>query len=352
MITRRTRNRKSASKRSSAGKAGGSRRGRRSSAVASSSRTLHQDSLIFITHVDLPWRLSGAMGAYRRVQPHATVARLRQGGVGVAVLVIYVPSRRPPEGPLAWSLRLAEIAYRVVERSAGRAVLATETGEIRKARKEGKVAVLLSIENGAALGGSLDTLPVFRRLGVRLFGITWNGKNELAGGVGSRAKFSRFGKDAVREASRLGMLIDVSHLGDRSFADLARFYRGPLIASHSNARALCDHPRNLTDDQIREISSRGGVIGVNFCQAFLRRSGRSTIEDVLDHIDHLTEVGGIDAVGVGTDFDGVPSLPKRLDHAGHMPRLTAGLLDRGYRSGQIRKILGGNFLRVLKEKEM
>ena len=297
--------------------------------------------------MDHPWRLAGAAGAPRGGRPHATLSRLRQGGVDVAVMVVYVPTRRPPGGPLAWGLGLAEIAHQVVEGSRGRAVLAPGHAAILRARKEGKVAILLGIENGSALGGSLDTLPVYRRLGVRLFGLTWNGRNELAGGVGSRAGLSRFGREVIREASRLGMVIDVSHLGDRSFGDVARAVKGPFIASHSNARSLCDHPRNLRDDQIREIASRGGVMGVNFYPGFLRSRGRATLEDLLEHIDRLVEVGGIDAVGVGTDFDGVPTLPRGIDHAGHLPRITAGLLGRGYAPSHVKKILGGNFLRVL-----
>lgn len=287
------------------------------------------------------------MGAPRRGLPHATIPRLRQGGVGAAVLTIYTPARPPPGGPVAWGLRLADIAHGVVEKSRGAAAIATRAADLRHLRREGKVGFLLGIENGASLGGSLATLRVYRRLGVRLFGITWNGRNDLAGGVGSRAGLSRFGREAIREASRLGMLIDVSHLSDRSFREVARFFRGPLIASHSNARALCDHPRNLTDDQIREIASRGGVVGVNFYPRFLRRAGRASIGDILDHVDHIASVGGIDAVGVGTDFDGVPSLPRGVDHAGHLPRITDGLLARGYGSRAVKKVLGANFLRLL-----
>ena len=289
------------------------------------------------------------MGAPRKGRPHADLPRLRQGGVGAAVMVIYTPTRPPPGGPLAWGLRLADIAHNLVEGSRGRACLAGSAAEIRRARRQGRVAVLLAIENGSALGGDIANLRIYHRLGVRLFGLTWNGKNDLAGGVGSRAGLSRFGKAVIREATRLGMLIDVSHLGDPAFRDVARFLKGPFIASHSNARALCNHPRNLTDAQIREVASRGGVIGLNFYPRFLRKSGRASIDDVFAHIDHLVDVGGIEAVGLGTDFDGVTSLPKGIDHAGHLPRITAGLLARGYSRPNLRKILGGNFLRVLEE---
>jgi len=157
---------------------------------------------------------------------------------------------------------------------------------------------------------------------------------------------SRFGLEVVEEMNRLGMLIDVSHLNEPGFWDVIEASSSPVIASHSNAKALCDHPRNLTDEQIRAIADGGGVIGVNFCTAFLTSSGAATLDDVLNHIDYLVKVGGIETVGLGSDFDGITETPIGLENCSRTLILADGLNGRGYSVDAIEKIMGGNLLRL------
>lgn len=265
-------------------------------------------------------------------------------------LVIYSPTPEPREGSLPYGMRLADLARTVVDNGDGHATLVLDSTDIRRAHRKGIISVILAIENGAVLGGSTASLRNYHRLGVRLLGVTWNGRNGLACGVGCRdTGVTRLGREVIQEAQALGMIIDCSHMGDRSFSDLTGIVKGPFVATHSNARAICGEARNLTDDQIREIAGRGGVVGVNFYPRFLRPQGRGSVEDVVDHIDHLVEIGGIDAVGIGSDFDGIPRAPRGIEHAGEMGNLAESMRKRGYLSTHIGKILEGNFLRVFRE---
>jgi membrane dipeptidase len=264
--------------------------------------------------------------------------------------------------------------------------------EILAARKQGKIAALIGIEGGHAIEDSLDKLREFFQFGARYMTLTHSNTNNWADSSGdiSRANVKHhggltdFGRQVVNEMNRLGMIVDVSHVADDTFWDVMETSRAPVIASHSSCRAISRAPRNMTDDMIRALAKKGGVIQINFACSFLkdasrttlaaerrklmtgcaedmdrcrelvekdRRFPRATIADVVAHIDHAVKVGGIDAVGIGSDFDGIDCTPVGLEDVSKFPSLTRALLERGYTEEQIRKISGGNTLRVMREVE-
>lgn len=282
--------------------------------------------------------------AERSSRGHIDLPRLREGGVGVEVFAAYVAPGLARRGPQR-AYELIEAFRTSVEASPEAVVHATTLASIEEARRAGKVAAVLSIENGDALGGRVEALDDFYRLGVRMLGLTWNPSNPLGDGVLGRQHggLTALGRAVVRRMEDLGMVIDASHLSEASFWDLLETARGPVIASHSNAWALHPHPRNLTDAQLRAIAQRGGVVGVNFYPGFL---GAASLDRVLDHIEHLAAVMGADHVALGSDFDGIPQAPEGLEDASKLPNLAAGLRARGHAPQQIHKILGGNALRV------
>jgi membrane dipeptidase len=234
--------------------------------------------------------------------------------------------------------------------AANRAQIAhvTTVEQIERARREGKIAAVLSIENADALGGEVKALDELYGQGVRMLGLTWNPSNVFADGALGRTHggLTDLGRAVLTRMQELGIVVDVSHLSEASFWDTLRATRGPVVASHSNASGLHAHPRNLTDEQLRAVAARGGVVGVNFYSGFL---GRPTLARVLDHVDYMVRVMGVDHIALGSDFDGIPQAPSGLEDASKMPNLTAGLQARGYTADQIHKILGGNALRVFRQ---
>ena len=212
---------------------------------------------------------------------------------------------------------------------------------------------MLSIEGGEIIGESLDDLRAFRALGVRLFALTWNHENAIAyphckdGHHGLKP----FGWEVVRELNRLAIAADVAHLGEGGFWDLIFHNEKPPMTSHSCCRALRNHTRNLTDDQIRALIDRGGWMGINFYTAFLTDTGRATAETVVDHIAHVAELGGGQNVGFGSDFDGIDSAPVDVAHPGQIPNLLDALRRRGFSPEEVEGIAGRNFLRYMKRLE-
>jgi membrane dipeptidase len=228
---------------------------------------------------------------------------------------------------------------------------ATSHQDILKAIDQGKMVALLSIEGADILEGDLGILRVFYRLGVRMLGLVHSLRNQLADGVtDSRTGggLSEFGVKVVEELNHLGVLIDVSHLSDSGFWDLIDVTSEPIMASHSNCRAVCGHVRNLTDDQIQVLADRGGVMGINFSPNFIHPT-KADVARVVDHIDHIVELVGVDYVGLGSDFDGIRGTPVGLEDVSKMPNITLDLVNRGYSEEDIRKILGENHLRVFKD---
>ena len=213
----------------------------------------------------------------------------------------------------------------------------------------GNLGVVLALEGCDALEGRPEPLEVLYALGVRCLSLTWNLRNELADGVGDETSgggLTRLGRQVVREAARLGMVLDVSHLSTRGFWDAMGMDDGVWVATHSNCRALMDHPRNLTDDQIKAIASRGGVVGINFYPPFLTVAPQATIDDVVRHILHVVELVGPEHVGLGSDFDGIDAAPVGLEDATRMPQLVQALGEAGLSLEELRLILWENWLRV------
>jgi membrane dipeptidase len=238
-------------------------------------------------------------------------------------------------------------------------MLATNYDEIMKAIKNKKIAAVISVEGGEPLEGKIEVLRILHRLGVRSLTLTHFPRNELGDGSGadSGSHLTKFGKEVVEEMNRFGMLIDISHLNETGFWDVIDLSREPIVATHSNCKALCNHHRNLKDDQIKALAEKGGVLNLSFCANFIKNKvgignpetmRKVSIEDWLDHLDHAVNLVGTSHVGIGSDFDGGCGFPG-LDDITKIPSLTKGLVSRGYSNQDIKKILGENNLRVFKK---
>jgi membrane dipeptidase len=327
---------------------------------------LHREALVVDTHCDtlkclmpmftLPrdsqWddRSDVGMGV-RSPLGHIDLPRLREGGVDCQVFAISSVRDRTRPYALRTAMEMIDLFYKECEAHSDVVAPVMTYGEIVEAAAEGKVAAMLSIEGADVIEGKIGMLRVFHRLGVRMVGLVHSLRNELADGVAdgrTGGGLSGLGIQAVEELERLEMLIDVSHLSDAGFWDLIEVAKGPVMASHSNARAVCDHPRNMTDDMIRAMAERGGVMGMNFAPGFVHPT-RATVQGVVDHIDHIVDLVGPDHVGLGSDFDGIPYTPEGLEDVTQMPNITAELVGRNYSEEDIKKILGLNHLRLMKE---
>jgi membrane dipeptidase len=335
--------------------------------------SFHRSLTVVDGHCDLPLavaRAADARGGDPPALAEMPVGRaLRAGGVDVVVGPVWVELEHLPDG-----LRRALVALtrlrRAVERSPDHFALADTRAGLEQAVAAGRTAVVLGLEGCAPLGYDPDLLEVFVRLGVRVVGLTWNERNAFASGArqDSREGLTALGRALVREGDRLGVIWDVSHLTERSFWDLLECASGPVVASHSNAAALFPHVRNLTDDQIRALAARGGLVSL-MVQSFVLSEGVATLEEFLRHVDHAVELAGIERVGCGWDFisfvDDIdrirmdylpPADPPRENahkavaeiptHA-ELPRLTEALLTRGYSPEDVARLMGGNWFALL-----
>lgn len=323
--------------------------------------SLHQAAIVVDGHSDVfcdvaDRRGAGETGVLNRLHLPAW----RAGGVNVVVTTLFVEPSYKPDRALRRAMTLLGAALHDLDETP-EATLCRTRAEIDAAVAAGRVAFVLGMEGGEPLQDSPEALRVFSALGLRVLGLTWNGRNLLAEGVGdpgADAGLTALGRRVVREANRLGVLLDVSHLTARSFWDLLEESSGPVIASHSNARALRDHPRNLDDAQIRALAATGGTIGINLVSAFLGQvPAEVDIKRVVAQIDYIADLVGPEHVALGPDFVdylalepglvGAIDYPVDLPTIAALPRLTAALVQRGYSEGAIRGILGENFLRVL-----
>lgn len=321
-------------------------------ATTESPSPLHLDAIVVDGHCDtLGEVLRGKRSLHERsTLGHVDLPRLRDGGVTAQIFACFVPVDEYRRGAARHAMQRMDMLHQALETCPDQLILATGADDIRRAKAEGKVAGILGLEGVESIEGSLGVLRCFYRLGVRVVGFTWNFRNEAADGVyeGEQARgLTDFGVQLVAECNRLGMLIDVSHLAAPGLADVLQASRHPVIASHSNAAALCNDPRNLTDHQIEAIAEHGGLIGVTFVPSFLTKPGAAaSLAHVLDHLDHLLRVAGVDHVMIGSDFDGIDNTPRGLEDVARYPAITAGMLARGHDELTVRKVLGLNFLRV------
>jgi membrane dipeptidase len=373
-------------------------------------KRLHERAIVIDGHDDIP----SVMFAANKDLPaqdkwvHTDLARMKSGGLTGTFFSIYVESELAEKptpvggGALRRAIDLIDVTYRQVERNPKELVLATTAADIRRAKRDGKVAVLMGIEGGHAIENSLSALRVLHRLGCRYMTLTHTNTNEWADSAGFSGAppvrhhgLTPFGEEVVKEMQRLGMLVDISHVSDETFNAVIKIAQAPVIASHSSSRAVADHRRNLSDDMLRALAKNGGVAMVNFWPMFIstdyataakawnEKNGAAAKElrakyktdpmgyrqafakleaeteplpkvplsVLIDHIDHMVKVAGVDHVGLGSDFDGVDSLPEGIDGVDSLPKITIELMKRGYKDEDILKILGENFLRVFERTE-
>jgi membrane dipeptidase len=372
---------------------------------------IHQSALIIDTHADTPQRFLDEnfdLGQNTPVSDgHIDLGKIKQGNLGAEFFSIWVE----PEFKGHYAKRamdLIDSVYQQAARHPDKMTMAFTADDIVRAHDRYKFAALMGIEGGHAIENDMRLLRDFYRLGVRYMTLTWSNTNEWADSSGDiqdpnvkhHNGMTDFGKDVVREMNRLGMIVDISHVSDATFYQALLISQAPVIASHSSSRELTNQPRNMTDDMLRAMTNNGGVVMVNFYSAFIDENYRKVSSDpekikqrdaeveaykkshphpdgspvtygetagiekkwaaqfprpplksLIDHIDHIAKVAGIDHVGLGSDFDGVTSLPEGIDSVADLPKITQALYQRGYTADQIRKILGGNFLRVMREVE-
>jgi membrane dipeptidase len=296
------------------------------------------------------WEYRGDIGMGTRSSiGHLDVPRMIEGGITCQVFAVSSERSRTPAFPLRTALLMIDRFYKECN-VIPELVPVTRYEEIVEAKKQGKAAGMLSIEGADVIEGRIEMLSVFYRLGVRMVGLVHSLRNQLADGVTDRRTgggLSELGVQAVEELDLLGVVIDVSHLNDEGFWDVIEHTKNPVIASHSNTRAVCDHPRNMTDEMIEALAANGGVMGMNFAPMFVHKTD-ATLEGVVDHIDHIVDLVGPDHVGLGSDYDGIPYTPRGLEDVTKVPDITRELIKREYTDEDIKKMLGGNHLRLFK----
>src|SRR5215470_17700110 len=372
---------------------------------------IHQSALIVDTHADTPQRFLDEHFDLGQDTPvsdgHEDLGKIKKGNLAAEFFSIWV--EHDFKGHYAKrAMDLIDSVYQQAARRPDKMTMAFAAADIVRARQQHKFAALMGIEGGHAIENDIRLLRDFYRLGVRYMTLTWSNTNEWGDSSGDinnpnvqhHNGLTDFGKDVVREMNRLGMIVDISHVSDATFYITMTISRAPVIASHSSSRALANHPRNMTDDMLRAMARNGGVVMVNFYSAFVDQNylnassdpekvkqrdqevavfakahahadgspvtyneyastekkwaaqfPRPPFKSLIDQIDHIAKVAGIDHVGLGSDFDGVTSLPQGIDSVADLPKITEALYQRGYSREDILKILGGNFLRVMRQVE-
>ena len=279
---------------------------------------------------------------------HFSLSAIPEGVHWCQCCAVFIPDELRGEEAIAYYDLHQRNFHRQMESLADKVLPCRAAADTEAAWSTGKTAAILTVENGSALAGRLDRIETLVRDGVRMMTLTWNGENEIASGNVTDHGLSPFGREAVRELERQGIVVDVSHLNDHSFEDLLKVAKKPFAASHSNARAVCGHKRNLTDEQIREMVKRNCLIGLNYCQDFLRAGDRpATLDDLYRHVEHFLELGAERCLVLGSDADGT-DVPPGLDSPERFAGLYQYFLDRGLSSAQAEGILWKNALDFLK----
>jgi len=282
---------------------------------------------------------------------HLDLKRLKSTGDRVQFFAAFADPIKYRNNILTRVLSILDCMYQAEEQYIDKLAICLSAHDIEEAVAGGKVAAILSIEGGEALNGELSVLRMLYSLGVRSMLLAWNHRNLLADGASEKygAGLSEFGRQVVAEMNRLGMIVDVSHLCQASFHDVLELTASPVIASHSNAMAVCSHRRNLSDSQLMDIKKNGGVVGINFYTCFLNNTDKATIDDVVNHIEHICSVTGEDHIGIGTDYDGIQTTPAGLEGTQCMLNLLDRLIQLNYSTEFVRKFAGLNFMRVIKQ---
>jgi membrane dipeptidase len=356
-------------------------------------RRLHADSIVVDTHIDdVTPKLQEKGWSFfdQHTDGHTDYPRLRRGGLDALFFSIYMPGTVTGPAAVFDSLERISVVRKLAEDYPDRIALCVTADQVRRAHREGKIAALMGVEGGHMINNSLPTLRMYADLGVRYLTLTHNVSTDWADsnvGPPQHGGLTEFGREVVLELNRLGVMVDISHVADATFWDTLAVSRAPLIASHSSCRAISGHQRNMTDEMIKTMAAKGGVIQITFVDEFLddalyrynqkalpleeelqqRFPGRENAatrrveiekafgpapkvswEKIIEHIDHAVKIAGVDHVGLGSDFDGAP-MPAGMDDVSQLPKISEALLQRGYRESDLRKILGQNILRVLEE---
>lgn len=358
---------------------------------------VHKRAIIVDGHCDTPYRMLRHNVHIDEHDPEAQVdlKTLRESGITASFFAAYVPPFYAGRGAAQFAYRAIDLIHSETKRHADQLSLCTDVDCISEAKRRGKVAIMIGVEGGHAIEDSLDTLRDFYARGARYMTLTHVNTNnwcDSSGDAGRHNGLTDFGRTVVRTMNDIGMIVDISHVSDKSFFDVIETTRVPVVATHSSCRALCRHPRNMTDEMLRALARNGGVCMINFFSAFVnddvaqvimnaqrrkkpqREDAGGTeempndatdwdeflkwynalgcptakLDDVVSHIIHAAEVAGIDHVGIGSDFDGVPALPENLQTAASLPMVTERLLQRGLADSDVEKILGGNFMRAFR----
>jgi membrane dipeptidase len=365
--------------------------------ISEKAKQVHAAGMLFDGHNDLPWRLRTEGDSaltkldltQRLTSGQTDIPRLREGGVKAQFWSVYIPSEHP--NPARTVTEQIDLVRRMADRYPDAFEMAYTADDIERIVRAGKVASLIGIEGGVAIENSLAQLRAFYTLGARYMTLTHNTTLDWADAATDNPKhdgLTPFGERVVKEMNRLGMLVDISHVSPATMVDALRVSQAPIIASHSSAYAICPSPRNVPDDILKAVKQNGGVIMVNFYSGFIvpesgrkmraviqemrakyldrkdrmkaldewystegGKLSRGSYRDVVNHIDHIVKVAGIDHVGIGSDFDGITMSPIGLEDVASYPRLTDDLLRRGYSESDIHKILGANALRAFREAE-
>ena len=379
-------------------------------AISAKARQIHASALIVDTHADTPQRFLDAGYDIGSTDPndigHISLEKARRGNLGAEFFSIWVDPQTTQGNYARHSFDLIDSVYEQAAHHPDRMMMAFSTADIERAHRQHKLAALMGIEGGHSIENDMHLLRDFYRLGVRYMTLSWSNTNEWADSSGDiddqkvqhHNGLTDFGKQVVVEMNRLGMMVDISHVADKTFWDAIATTKAPVIASHSSARALVNAPRNMTDDMLKAVAKNDGVIQVNFFNGFDDETFRKTLDAqakdhaaaiqrfvdeqkalgkpvdyvqvdrierewmakiprpplkaLIDHIDHIAKVAGVDHVGLGSDFDGVSgATPQGIDSASDLPKITQALLERGYSAEDIAKILGGNLMRVFREVE-
>ena len=377
----------------------------RQEGLAERAERLHRDAIVIDTHSDTTPRFQDEGWDFDERHTPADsrmdMPRIREGGLDAEFWSIYTGEAKVPGEAMRIALERIDAVHRLVESHPQEMGLATTAADIRRLVAEGRFASLMGVEGGHMIEDDLAILRTYYRLGVRYMTLTHSFHTSWADSSGTQSVpepvhhgLTPFGEDVVREMNRLGMMVDVSHVSDETFFDVMRVSRAPVIASHSSCRAIANHPRNMSDEMLKALAANGGVILINFYPGYIdeqanaltkayfekwkdelaamrEKAGDDTtalyaamrahfaqhpvpqtsLDVLLDHFDHALQVAGPDHVGIGADWDGVPSMPRGMEDVSHLPALTRGLLERGHDEATVRKVLGENLLRVMERVE-
>ncbi|KAL9976697.1 hypothetical protein ACROYT_G014024 [Oculina patagonica] len=322
-----------------------------------------QETPLVDGHNDIPWQLrKNYMNRLENVtldkdnpEFHTDIPRLRKGGVGAQFWSAYVSCRNQYKNSVRLFLEQMDVVMRMVEKYPKDFTFVTTAQGIKDAHKDGKIASLIGIEGGHAIDSSLDALRMMYELGGRYMTLTHSCHtpwiDSCTPKIPEHNGMTEFGKLVIKEMNRLGMFIDMSHISHKAMHDVLDVTKAPVIFSHSSAYALCKHPRNVPNDVLKRLPQNGGVVMVNFYNDYLTCNKTATLSDVADHIDHIKKIAGIDHVGLGGDYDGVPRVPEGLEDVSTYPKLIEELLRRGYSDEEANKVVGGNLITAMEKME-